>query len=105
MAFSAPDQRKALSILLGLSIVLGGTMRGVIENTAWEEITDLTRVVRPIGVMFWPYQVTSFPAALSTRYWKSTTFNCHTESGRPKYFTGKEAWAAGILVRMCSRSR
>ena len=27
-------------------------MRGVMEYTGWEEITDLTRAVRPIVVMF-----------------------------------------------------
>lgn len=47
----APDHRKALSNLLRLLSVPAGTMRGVIEKIAWEEMTDLTRVVRPVALM------------------------------------------------------
>ena len=74
-------------------------MIGVMAYTAWEAITNLTSVVRPMVVMFWPSQVASLSAALSSRYWKSTVLSCQTESGSPRYFIGKVALDTGTPLR------
>lgn len=64
--------------------------RGVMKRATWEVIMDLTRVVWPMVVIFWPSQVTNFPATLSSRHWRSTFLSCHTERGRPKYLIGND---------------
>ena len=67
----SPAQRKRLWILSTSSRTSLGGFSAVIKYTGWEDSTDLVRLARLACVKFLPFQVESFPEALSIRGWKS----------------------------------
>lgn len=85
--------------------MLSGMTRGVMKQTTWKVITDLTRVVSPMVVMFWPSYVVNLLATLSIRYCRSSSLSCQVERGNPKYHNWKEALFADRMWVICSKSR
>lgn len=74
----------------------------VSKYTGCEETTILVRLTRPACVRFFPYQVESFPVALSICGWKSSLRTLLGDRGKPRYFWGTRALAIGKAARILS---
>jgi hypothetical protein len=60
----------------------------------YEDMTDLTREVQPIVVMYLPFQVGSFLARLFSSFWKLTLLRHQNDRESPMYLHTKEVCVA-----------